>query len=277
MSDLTRDNSHYHVQRACRQSFAASDLQLTAQISKMLPNGVREFLAESISDNSRRAYSSDLAKFLKWGGRLPSDPIVIASYLADHGKTHAVSTLRRWVASLSKAHSSAGHPDPTRLEPARSTLRGICRSRKERTSCAMPLLKDDLFAVLGVIGNTVRDRRDRSLLLVGFAAGFRRSELTGLDVEDVNFVRRGMIITLRRSKTDQTNLGRDIAIPFGKSQYCPVRELEEWLATAEISSGPLYRSVRRNGSISEKRLSAEAVSGIIKQRVAACGYDPRSC
>ncbi|TRA94133.1 site-specific integrase [Agrobacterium salinitolerans] len=199
----------------------------------------------------------------------------MASYLADHGKTHAVSTLRRWVASLSKAHSSAGHPDPTRLEPARSTLRGICRSRKERTSCAMPLLKDDLFAVLGAIGNTVRDRRDRSLLLVGFAAGFRRSELTGLDVEDVNFVRRGMIITLRRSKTDQTNLGRDIAIPFGKSQYCPVRELEEWLATAEISSGPLYRSVRRNGSISEKRLSAEAVSGIIKQRVAACGYDPK--
>lgn len=272
---LTSDNLYYQDHAgAAELEFNPSRQQPPQHTLQGLPEEVRVFLAQSIAPNSRRAYATDLGRFRKWGGCLPADAVIVATYLAQHAETHSVSTLRRWAASLSRAHSAAGHPDPTKSEPAKSTLRGICRGRGEALRCAAPLLRDDLFTALDAMGNSIRDKRDRSLLLMGFAAGFRRSELVGLNLEDVAFVRRGVVVTLRRSKTDQGGIGREIAIPFGKTRHCPIAALEEWLGAAAIFGGPVYRPIRRHGPVSDQRLSGEAVSTIVKQRVVACGFDP---
>ncbi|TAV56257.1 site-specific integrase [Rhizobium leguminosarum] len=239
-----------------------------------VPTSVRDLVAASVADNSRRAYAADLRRFISRGGSLPSDSTAVAVYLAEHAATHSVSTLRRWVASLSKAHTTAGYPDPTKLEPAKSTLRGICRNRGEAVHNAAPLLRDDIFTALDVSGSRTRDVRDRALLLIGFAGGFRRSELVGLDVADIAFVRRGLIINLRRSKTDQAGIGREIGIPLGKTRHCPVSALEDWLRVASIESGAVFRPVDRHGHVGERRLSGEAVSIIVKERVAAIGIVP---
>jgi integrase len=137
-----------------------------------------------------------------------------------------------------------------------------------------PLLKDDLFAVLDVMGDTLKDARDHALLVIGFAGGFRRSELVAIDIGAVEFVRRGAIITVPRSKTDQLGAGRKVGVPLGRTRHCPVAALEGWIKRAGLSEGPVFRPVDRHGCIHPNALTGEAVSLVIKERVAAAGMDP---
>ncbi|WP_245280103.1 site-specific integrase [Hyphomicrobium sp. 99] len=167
-------------------------------------------------------------------------------------------------------------PDPTSSELVKATMRGIRRSRLgfRGDAVAKPLVRDDLSKVLDVMGSSLADCRDRALLTLGFAGALRRSELVGLDVRDLAAVSEGLVVTLRRSKTDRLNEGRQLGIPHGHSQHCPVTALNLWLGRSAIVTGPLFRPINRGGSLSDKRLSGEAVSLIIKQRLAAAGIDP---
>jgi integrase len=254
------------------------DVQHLAVNCTIIPNPVPEEVAAlveaSIADNTRRAYRSDLAHFEAWGGTLPAEPAVVASYLAAHAETLSVATLVRRIATISKAHEARGLPNPCRSEVVRATLRGVKRTRGIAQRQAEPLLRDDLFRVLDFIGEGVKDARDRALLLIGFAGGFRRSEIVGLNCDDVERVRQGVVITLRRSKTDQEGAGRKVGIPFGRTRLCPVLALDEWLAISRIEAGPIFRPVDRHGRIASERLSGEAVLLIVKERVAATGIDP---
>jgi integrase len=125
-----------------------------------------------------------------------------------------------------------------------------------------------------LFGQTLRDLRDRALLLIGFAGGFRRSELVGLNCGDVERVRQGIILTLRRSKTDQAAEGRKIGIPLARGHWCPVGVLEHWLDKSGIVEGALFRPIDRHGRMQAKPLSGEAACLIVKERVHAVGIDP---
>ncbi len=199
---------------------------------------------------------------------------MVAAHLAAHSETLSVATLVRRVATISKAHEAKGLPNPCRSEIVRATLRGIKRTRGVAQRQAKPLLREDLFRVLDTLGEGVKDTRDRALLLIGFAGGFRRSEIVGLDCDDVERVRQGLIITLRRSKTDQEGAGRKVGIPFGRTRQCPVLALDQWLAVSGIEAGAVFRPVDRHGRVASERLSGEAVSLIVKERAAAAGIDP---
>ena len=135
-------------------------------------------------------------------------------------------------------------------------------------------MKEDLFAVLAATGETLKDSRDRALLLIGFAGGFRRSELVAINCSDVERVRQGIVVHVRRSKTDQEGVGRKIGIPHGRTRWCPVTALTEWIESAGIDDGPVFRPVDRHGYVDGARLSGEAVSLVIKSRVMAAGLDP---
>jgi integrase len=135
-------------------------------------------------------------------------------------------------------------------------------------------LREDLFRVLDAMGERAKDMRDRTLLLIGFAGRFRRSEIVALNCEDVERVRQGLIVTLPRSKTDQEGAGCKVGIPFGRTRHCPVLALDRWLVVSGIKAGPVFRPVDRHGRIASERLSGEAVSLIVKGRVAAAGVDP---
>ncbi len=208
-------------------------------------------VADSIFPNTRRAYRSDLAQFEAWGGVIPTAPLVVASYLADHAGTLSVATLVRRVATISKAHAAKGLPNPCGSEIVRATLRGIKRRHGTAQHEAKPLLKEDLFLVLDAMGNGVKDIRDRALLLLGFAGGFRRSELVSLDTADIVEVRQGLIIILRRSKTDQEGDGRKIGIPYGRTRYCPVGAVAGW--RAGITDGAIFRPIDRHAHVHPER------------------------
>ncbi len=112
------------------------------------------------------------------------------------------------------------------------------------------------------------------MLLIGFAGGLRRSELAAINLIDFERVREGIILTIRRSKTDQDRVGRRIGIPFGRTIHCPVMALENWLNAARVEDGPVFRPVDRHGRVSASRLSGEAVSLIVRDRMTKAGFNP---
>lgn len=91
-------------------------------------------------------------------------------------------------------------------------------------------------------------------------------QLVSLERNDVKFVKEGLIINLRRSKTDQEGEGRAIAIPYGSNiSTCPVRTFQEWLEVSHISDGALFRYIDKGGNLKQKPLSSHAVALIIKR------------
>lgn len=249
------------------------NLQLTAQ-PQNAPATVQELLHASLAENTRRAYRSDLAHFLAWGGTIPASPEMVATYLADWAGRLSVASLTRRVASISKAHTSQGMKSPTRSDLVSGTLKGIRRRYGVAQYQVTPILREDLLAMVTDLSGT-KGIRDRALLLLGFAGAFRRSELVSLNVEDLEFVDRGLVVNLRRSKTDQEGQGRKLAIPFARGAMCPVRATKAWLDYAGITEGPIFRCLDRHEGIADIRLSASAVAQVVKKRIQEIGLDPR--
>jgi integrase len=199
---------------------------------------------------------------------------MVAQYLAEFSETLSVATLQRRIAAISVAHDAGSFPNPCKSILVRSTLNGIKRLRGVAQKEAKPLLKEDLFAILDVMGDSVKDARDRALLLVGFAGAFRRSELVGLDVSDVERVRQGVILHLRKSKTDPLGKGRKIGIPYARGRHCPVAAIDAWLERSGIVEGAVFRNINRHGHIADSCLSGEGVAIVIRKRLRAAGIDP---
>ena len=277
---LTRDNLHLsrptmadltpQKGRAINCTVGSDETHCSGDLSQ----DVSRYVRDSMSDNTLRAYLSDLRHFESWGAAIPATDVTLADYLAAYAGKLSTATLARRLASISKAHASRGLPNPVKSELVRATMRGIRRTHGTAQRQAKPLVKEDLFAVLGAMGEGLKDARDRALLLVGFAGGFRRSELVAINVTDIDHVRQGIVVTIRRSKTDQEGEGRKVGIPWGRSRFCPVQSLALWLEAAGIEDGPLFRPVDRHGNVLGTRLSGEAVSLVIRQRVADAGLDP---
>lgn len=269
--DLTRDNLHLSRPKMCDMSTSSPS---AIDCKSPVLERVAGYVSNSVAENTRRAYLSDLTHFRRWGGPLRANAETVAAYLAIHADTLSVATLCRRIASLSKAHEVRGAPNPTRSPLVKATLQGIKRKRGTAQHEAKPLLRDELFFALDIMGKTLKDARDRALLLLGFGGGFRRSELAGIDRGDIELVRPGLIVHLRRSKTDQLGVGRKVGIPNGRSRHCPIAALESWLTRSGIGDGRCSDLSTVHGRMSGQRLSGEAISLVVKERLKAAGIDP---
>jgi len=176
---------------------------------------------------------------------------------------------------VSQAHKAADLPSPTSSSLVRRTHAGIRRSIGTAQTAKAPAVVSDLKRMLEKLPGTRVGLRDRALLLLGFAGGFRRSELVGLDVADLEFSSAGLVVTLRKSKTDQEGRSRRVGIPYGSAEkHCPVRSVQAWLETARITQGAVFRSLDKFQRVQPRRLSDKAVARIVKRRAAAVGLDP---
>jgi integrase len=192
--------------------------------------------------------------------------------MASHRKA---STLQRRLSAISQAHQAAGHPTPTRDIAVRVVFAGIRRAHGTAQTGKTPVLTADLRLMVAALPESRLGVRDRALLLLGFAGAFRRSELVGLDVTDVTVSRDGLVIRLRRSKTDQEGQGRTIGIPYGsRPMTCPVRALQDWLSYSGIKSGPLFRPLDRHGNMRATRFSDRGVARVVQRAALAAGLDP---
>ncbi|MFC1464187.1 MAG: site-specific integrase [Candidatus Brachytrichaceae bacterium NZ_4S206] len=243
-----------------------------------LARRANDYLHNSQAANTRRAYSSHWRSFedfcrLHGVPALPASPATVGAFLTAQAAEHRASTLSAKLAAVAFYHRAAGHPNPCDTVEVRTLMRGI-----RRTLGTAPRRKK--AATLGVIRrmvaacpDTLRGKLYRAILLVGFFGAFRRSELAAMRVEDVTFTDYGARILVQRSKTDQEGQGSykqlerldDLAI-------CPVRALRDWLASAGITSGHVFRSIDLfTGGVNEKPISGRHIARIIKHCAAAIG------
>jgi DNA-binding phage protein len=149
MSVLTSDN--LLLSRLKNDAETPSDKPSVSN-ARASPDTVAGYIHESLAENTRTAYLSDLSHFEGWGGQIPAAPEAIAAYLVAHVDTHGVATLTRRLAALAKVHRSRGMANPTSTELVKSTLRGISRIKGTAQRQAKPLIKEDLFLVLEATG-----------------------------------------------------------------------------------------------------------------------------
>jgi integrase len=137
-----------------------------------------------------------------------------------------------------------------------------------------PLLSADIRRIVAARRDDLIGVRDSALVLVGFAGGFRRSELAGIHICDLKFSADGVVVTVRKSKTDQEGAGREVGLPFGASpETCPVRALRQWLDRARIQEGPVFRSVGRYGHVSRRGLHKDSIGKLLKRAAARAGMN----
>lgn len=187
------------------------------------------------------------------------------------------STIERRLAAISAAHKNAGYENPVEHGVVKSVWRGLRRQVGVEQTRKRALVIDDFKRVLLVVDSgRMIGKRDRALLVLGFASALRRSELVALKAEDVRFEREGIVLSLRRSKTNQEGGDEEVAVLYGSDPAtCPVRLLQEWLEAAEITSGPLFRHVDRHGNVrGDSRLTERIVAKVVKQYAEAAGFDP---
>jgi site-specific recombinase XerD len=230
---------------------------------------------------TRKAYATDFRLFKEWcdgkgAEALPAAPETVAAFLAAEAEAGVrPSTLGRRVAAIRYAHKLASLPTPTDAEGVKATLRGIRRSVGAAKVRKAPALAERVRAMIAASPDTLAGKRDRALILLGFAGAFRRSELVALDVADIEETDAGLRVTIRQSKTDQDGEGTTIAIARG-TVACPVRALSEWLEAAGIESGPLFRSVNKAGRVATARLTDRSVANIVKAMAGSIGLDDSS-
>ena len=239
----------------------------------------RAYVQAAKAANTRRAYAADWRDFTTWcevAGvpALPAAPETVTLYVTARAETSKVSTIQRRLIAISQAHQARRLESPTKSILVRETMKGIRRVKGTAQTGKAPTLTADIRAMVAALPTSPIGMRDRALLLLGFAGAFRRSELVALDVADLQFNRQGVVVTLRRSKTDQEGQGRTIGIPHGAAATCPVNALRSWLQLADIDDGPIFRPVNRHGHIAPARLSAGAVAEVVKRSARAAGLDP---
>jgi site-specific recombinase XerD len=232
------------------------------------------------SQNTLRAYKSDWADFSRWCERhrlraYPADPATVGLYIAALAETHKVSTITRRLAAISKAHRDHGKCPPTSMRYSQicEVMRGIRRKKGVRAEAKAALSTDQVRAMVSALPQSPRGLRDRALLLLGFAGGLRRSELTALDFADISDVEEGLKLLIRRSKTDQDGEGRTIGIPYGSNPTtCAIRALRAWVKTSGITDGPIFRHFH-NKKMGDRAISPQTVALLLKRAAERAGID----
>lgn len=227
---------------------------------------------------TRRAYEGDFADFSAWclsAGRvaMPATSETLELYIVDRLRVHSLATIERRVIGVRATHLAAGHASPY-TNGARDVLRGARRELGSAQASKAALRVEDLRAICRSLGSARPGTavRDRAILTLGFAAALRRGELVALDLADIDFVAKGLVVRLRRGKTDQEGRGRVVGVFHGTRAACscPVRCLRAWLRIRGRAPGPLFPSHGVSG-----RLTTEAVNRIVKRSVELLGLDPR--
>lgn len=247
-----------------------------------LSDSAKRYARRSKAPNTLRVYRSALREFEHFAQRrearaLPASPSTVVEYLtalADAGAK--VSTIEVKLAAIAWAHRTGGQPDPTVCEPVKAVMAGIRRELRRAPNKREPATLDRLEAMTETLPDDLAGKRDKALLLVGFAGAFRRSELVALNVADLSIGDDALRVTVAQSKTDPEGEGQTKTVPRIEGPMDPVGALEDWLNAASVNSGPVFRRVGRWGNVWDDRLTPQSVALVVKGAAKAAGLDWRS-
>ncbi len=259
--------------------------ELVTDIKKLHEDTLNN-LKLSKANNTLRAYKSDFKDFgvfcAKHGfNSMPTEPKVVSLYLTHLSTKSRISTLRRRLVSIGMVHKLKGHYLDTKHPIIIENLMGIKRKKGSIQTGKKPILINHLKQIINVIDEQkiekIKKLRNRTLILIGFGGGFRRTELISIDYEDLDFVEEGVKITLRRSKTDQFGEGMVKGLPyFINEKYCPVTSLKNWINLSKIKTGPIFRRFTKGSILTGHRLTDQSVVLIIKDYLKLAGIENKN-
>ena len=240
----------------------------------------------SKSKNTLRAYKSDFKDFGTFCAKhslasLPSEPKIVSLYLTHLSKNSKISTLRRRLVSISMVHKLKGHYLDIKHPVIVENLMGIKRAKGSIQKGKKPILINDLKLIINVINeqkiNDIKKIRDKTIILIGFGGGFRRSEIISINHEDLEFVSEGVKITVKKSKTDQFGEGMIKGIPYlTNEKYCPVANLKKWIEISKIKSGAIFRRFAKGSILTDSRLTDQSIVLLLKEYLNLAGIENKN-
>lgn len=212
---------------------------------------LHDFAESDVSEGTRKVYARAVKRFERWaaertqGPALPTSAPVLALYVTTLG-TRGVgySAISVDVAALARWHHERGFESPSDDPRVRRVLQGIGNKLGRAAEGAKPVSLGQLRALAGAVPLGANGLRARAMILLGFYAALRRSEVCALHREDVAAHELGLLVTLRRSKSDQGGRGRTKAVPRVPDELCPERALRAWLAVRGEQTGPLFGAIK---------------------------------
>jgi integrase len=254
---------------------ASADNALAAIVDR-----ARDYAEAAHSENTRRAYGVGWNAFAAYCAKhgfssLPASPQTVALYVTSLAARAKLATIRQYLAAITHRHRENGLESPVAHEIVRRIVRGIARTNGTSQARKAAVTLDHLRAMLlEVRGDDLKARRDRAIVLLGFAAALRRSELAALRVEDLRFEKRGLVVTIRRSKTDQEAKGAEIAVPYvANRSLCAVRAVKAWLGASGVTTGPLFRSFSLQRQMLETPIDGRDVANLVKKLASKARLD----
>ena len=252
-----------------------------------------DYVEAARATNTLRGYRSDWREFAGWcadhdRNSLPAAGSTISSYLSELARAGAkVGTMSRRLSAIKFVHQLQDLPDPTRNARVVAVWEGIRRTHGAPPDQSAPLMPPELFDVLDAcpVVKTWKTRppetdvagtRDKAVLLVGFVAALRRSELAALTLDHIAEHPNGLVISLPRSKTNQHGDQAEIVVipRAGNPDRCPVIAVQRWIELGGISAGPLFRPVGKNNRPLPRRLNPDSINTLVQNAVARAGIDP---
>jgi integrase len=285
LDDLEGLEGGHHPRPAVMASGSEGNAQTVASMPQVIDQDTlktaADYLERSKAVTTRAAYRKDWDHFTRWCEdrslqALPAAPESVALYLADRADRGSKNaSLRRYLAAISQAHKMAGFESPRSATIVAEISKGIARTHGKEQKHKRAITVDQLRAMAAVCDlNTALGVRNRAILLLGFAGALRRSELSRLNVEDLEVGPEGLTIHLRRSKTDQEGRGRKIGIPYAREpELCPVWALLKHLENCP-DQGPLFTTTKGRENRDGRRVSGKVIYRLIKRLCEQIGIDP---
>lgn len=259
-----------------------------------LTDDERRYIGAARAANTVRGYRSDWTEFATWCTQegitpLPAAPRTVSGYLsllAGHGAK--VGTMSRRLSAIKFVHKLQNHRDPTANALVVGVWEGIRRQHTTDPDQARPLMPPQLWDVLATFPTQrtwktpgrppepdLAGARNRAMLLVGFVAALRRSEITAMDVDHIADHDRGSVVQLSRSKTNQRGDTHELVVlpRAANPARCPVTALHSWLQLAGLTDGPVFRAVSKGNRALDRRLTPAAVNDILQTAVIAANLD----
>lgn len=228
------------------------------------------YIANSKSQRTRAIYKIGWDCFTNWCiernlAYLPAQIETVVAYLVEKAQILKMNTLDLRLLAIRDAHRCIGQPLRDHTSLLSQTLKGIRNVHGTPDYRKSPILLQDLKEMCLALGDSTVDIRNKAILLVGFAGAFRSIEIVSIKFDDMTFTRNGIELMIPRSKTDQTGKGQIVPIPFGSNPTtCPVRAVQDWLRISNVSTGFLFRAMKKGGVIKETGMRSIDLCYLVK-------------
>lgn len=253
-----------------------------------------EVLSSALSNNTRIAYRKGWSCFEDYCLNREIDPFSAtpeetAGFLIElatlpspkSGKTLSIGTIALYRSGINKKYVEAGKISPTNHPKVNAVFKGLGRIRGKASRRVKALREHHIRKMLDRCDGTLIGLRDAAIIAIGFAGALRRSEICGLTVDDIEFIKpvkagdpEKMFICIRKSKTDQQGKGQKIAIPEGK-YLKPIQRLRDWMQASGITEGYLFQTMKRGGSLRGRPLHHSDIPRLVKRYAELIGLDPK--